>query len=145
MSGLPMDMQVAWRKEVKTQLEEFEGNVKAHCCNPVDYYNFENNKHDNEREIMEFDLNKVRNSDLLIVNFNNPKSMGTMAELAIAYDRQIPIIGLYDGKLPELRSNGALFYRSSSIELHPWQDIMCYRIFKNIEDLTTYVKEFYLT
>jgi len=43
---------------------------------------------------MEFDLNKVRHSDLIICNFNDMFSLGTMAELAIAYERRIPVIGL---------------------------------------------------
>ena len=77
---------------------------------------------------MEFDLYKVRNSDLIIVNFNDPNSLGTMAELAIAYEKRIPIIGLNEDRN----------------ELHSWQIEMCARIFDNIGDMIMYVKDYYL-
>lgn len=47
---------------------------------------------------MEFDLNRVRNSDLIIVNFNDMYSLGIMAEIAIVYERKIPVIGLNETK-----------------------------------------------
>ena len=77
---------------------------------------------------MEFDLHKVRNSNLVIVGFNAPKSLGTMAEMAIAYEHKIPIIGW----------NGA------DEILHPWQTEMCNRIFTDIDELIDYISEFYL-
>ena len=77
---------------------------------------------------MEFDLNKVRNADLIIVNFNDVYSLGSMSEIAIAYERKIPVIGI------NLKNQ----------DLHPWQIEMSYRIFNNIEKMLGYVKEKYL-
>jgi len=149
MSNLPFDDQVTWREGIKNMLESYEGNIKANVCSPTDYFNFESIRHNNEREVMEFDLNKIRHSDLIIVNFNDPKSLGTMAELAIAYDRQIPIIGLAELKvLSTSGQTGNINYGSIGFNkptLHPWQEVMCHRIFNNIDDLIIYVKEFYLT
>jgi hypothetical protein len=62
------------------------------------------------------------------VNFNDKQSLGTMSEIAIAYDRRIPIIG----------------FNIADQDLHPWQVCMCERIFDKINDLIEYVKEFYL-
>ena len=55
-------------------------------------------------------------------------SLGSMSELAIAYDRRIPIIGLDDNKQ----------------ELHPWQIEMCNRIFDDINEMLDYVVDYYL-
>ena len=77
---------------------------------------------------MEFDLNGVRNSDLVIVNFNDPKSLGTCAELAIAYEMKIPIVGINkDGQ-----------------ELHPWLECFCNRMCYSLKEAAEYVVEFYL-
>ena len=77
---------------------------------------------------MNFDLHKVKNSDLIILNFNNMYSLDTMAELAIAYDRGIPVIGLNE----------------SEQQLHPWQHCMCSKVFNNMESMITYIEKYYL-
>ena len=77
---------------------------------------------------MQFDLHKVRTSNLIIMNFNNMHSLGSMAELAIAYDRGIPVIGLNE----------------TEQQLHPWQYCMCSKIFNNMEDMLDYIKIYYL-
>lgn len=84
--------------------------------------------YESQKEVMEFDLNRVRHSDLVIANFNDMNSLGTMSEIAIAYERKIPIIGLDVDKQ----------------DLHPWQIEMCNRIFTNIGELFEYIENFYL-
>ena len=119
-----------WRLIFKKRLESCENmNVKA--INPNDYFNFleEPPRYINQREIMEYDLNRVRNADLIIVNFNDMYSLGTMAEIAIAYERKIPIIG----------------FNETNQELHPWQVEMCNRVFTESYELLDYVEYFYLT
>jgi len=86
-----------WRRSIAYMLKEREANFV--CFNPLD--------HDIMQDEVEYDLNILRHSDLIVVNFNDPKSLGTMAEIAIAYEYRIPIIG----------------YCSTSTdieELHPW-------------------------
>ena len=78
---------------------------------------------------MELDLNKVRHSDLVIINFNDMYSLGSMAELAIAYDRRIPVIGV----------------DTSEQDLHPWQIEMCQRFFNSLDLMLDYVEDYYLT
>ena len=77
---------------------------------------------------MEFDLNKVRNADLIIVNFNDMYSLGTMSEIAIAYEKRIPIIG----------------FDLDNQTLHPWQIEMTNRIFNNINEMLEYIQHYYL-
>ena len=86
MGSLSFEEQSEWRLKIINAIKfgEYDCEKKAVFFNPVDYYNFEEVQHKSEREVMEFDLNALRNSNLVIVNFNDPKSIGTTAELAIA-------------------------------------------------------------
>ena len=124
----------SWRVYCEKELRDFAKNWRTNCTvkvhNPNDYYNFLQNPplYDNQREVMEFDLNLVRHSDLIIINFNDVYSLGSMAELAIAYEKRIPIIGLNIDRQV----------------LHPWQECMCNRIFNDIDELLDYVEDFYL-
>ena len=124
----------SWRVYCGKELRDFAKNWRTNCTvkvhNPNDYYNFLQNPplYDNQREVMEFDLNLVRHSDLIIINFNDVYSLGSMAELAIAYERRIPVIGL----------------NTDRQILHPWQECMCNRIFNDIDELLDYVEDFYL-
>ena len=129
MSNLSMEEQNAWRLDVKYALEKHECDYRVKCINPVDYYNYEDlSAYDSDLEVMSFDLHKLKNSNLLIMNFNDPNSLGGMSELAIAYDRGIPAIGLNeDNKM-----------------LHSWQYCMCSKIFTDREDMLYYIKTYYL-
>ena len=119
-----------WRVYIKNILEKYEYDYKVKVINPNDYFSFNDvfPKYKTQREIMEFDLNRVRNSNLIIVNFNDVYSLGTMAEIAIAYENRIPIIGLNINKQ----------------DLHPWQIEMCNRIFGDIGDMLDYTQNYYL-
>lgn len=129
MGNLTMEEQSKWRSQIVKEIKfNCECEKKPIFFNPVDYYNFEEKRHKTEKEIVEFDLNAVRNSDLIIVNFNDPKSLGTCAELAIAYDRHIPIIGI----------------NKSGAELHPWLDTFTTRMCDSIREAVDYIVDFYL-
>ena len=106
----------------------YECEKKPLFFNPVNYYNFEEVRYKTHREVMQFDLNGLRHSDLVIVNFNDPSSLGTCAELAIAYDMKIPIIGINKDKK----------------ELHPWLECFCDRICDSIKEAVEYVVDFHL-
>lgn len=119
----------SWRVKIKQALESYkDGQYSCFCTNPNDYFMIDGNLHSSEREAMEFDLGRVRNSDLVIVNFNSVRSLGTMAEIAIAYENKIPIIG----------------YKPQDTFLHPWQKEMTNRIFEDMDKLIEYVIDYYL-
>lgn len=120
-----------WRLLCKNILENCDCNYIVKVINPNSYFNFveEPPRHQTEREVMEFDLHKVRTSDLIIINFNDMWSLGSMAELAIAYERRIPVIGLDVDKQ----------------NLHPWEKEMSNRIFNDINEMLDYVEDFYLS
>lgn len=119
-----------WRKYCKQTLETYECNYKVIAINPNDYFNFvdEPPQYKTQDEVMRLDLHKLRNSNLVIANFNDMYSLGSMAEIAVAYDRGIPVIGLNE----------------SNQDLHPWQICMCERTFTNIDEMLDYIEDFYL-
>ena len=124
------DKSNAWRKYCEKAFGSYDGWNKMNVINPNNYFWFNSDvpQHKTENEAMRLYLHKLRNSDLVIANFNDVYSLGSMAEIAIAYDRGIPIIGLNEENQP----------------LHPWQQCMCERIFNNIDDMLDYIEDFYL-
>lgn len=117
-----------WRRYCKQVLETYECNHKVTAINPNDYFNFvdEPPQYKTQDEVMHLDLHKLRNSDLVIANFNDMYSLGSMSEIAIAYDRGIPVIGLNESRQ----------------QLHPWQICMTERIFNNIDEMLDYIEDF---
>ena len=130
MSSLNFEEQSKWRMQIINAIKfgDYDYNKKPIFFNPVNYYSFEEKRHRTEREIVEFDLNALRNSDLVIVNFNDPKSVGTIAELAIAYEKRIPIIGI----------------NKDNQELHPWLVEFTTRMCEDLREAVEYTVEFFL-
>lgn len=130
MGSLDLEEQSKWRKQVINAIlfGDYHWEKKPIFFNPVDYYNFTDVRYKSEREVVEFDLNALRHSDLVIVNFNDPKSLGTCAELAIAYEMRIPIIGINKDK----------------VELHPWLIEFTTRMCDDIREAVSHVVDFYL-
>lgn len=129
MGSLSYEEQSQWRKRVIDAINiNYDCAKKPVFFNPVNYYNFKEVKYRSEREVMEFDLSALRNSDLVIVNFNDPKSIGTAAELAIAKELHIPIIGINLGNQ----------------ELHPWLIEFTTRMCESIREAVEHVVDFYL-
>lgn len=135
MGGIPYTTYKPRRNDIKNGLTDFYNNNSnsypyiLYVTDPSDYYNYNNQVHKTEKEVMNFELNKVRHSDLIVVDFYESYSLGTMTELTIAHEHRIPIIGIND---------------QDNI-LHPWQIEMCERIFDSIDDAVMYIGEFYLS
>ena len=130
MSNLSFEEQNKWRQQVKDAILYSDYDLKKNPVffNPVDYFNFEVNEHKTEKEPFEYDLYQLRNSDLVIVNFNAPNSIGTAMELMLAYELRIPVIGL----------------NKDGVELHPWLTEIPMRICTDMRELCDYVVKFFL-
>lgn len=130
MGGLTIEEQTGWRNRLQNAIQYNREPVKHpiffsppnfYCpAQPVEYKS--------EKEVMEFDLYNLRKSDIVIVNFNAPQSIGTAMELAIAKENHVPIIGLNENKN----------------ELHPWLTECCTRICDTFVELIDHVTDFYL-
>ena len=130
MSGLSFDEQYQWRMRIINAIKysDFEYSKSPIFFNPPDYYPTDEVRQKSEREVMEHELSHLRKSDLIIVNFNVPQSIGTAMELMCAKENKIPIVGLNKDKA----------------ELHPWLIECCSRICDNMRELVNYVVNFYL-
>lgn len=130
MGSLSFEEQTKWRNQVRDAIlyGEYDCNIKPYFFSPPHFYNFEEPTHKTEREVMDFDLSRLRNSNLVIVNFNDPKSLGTAMELMLARELKIPVIGL----------------NKDGIELHPWLIECTTRICDDMYELVEHVVEYYL-
>lgn len=130
MSGLSLDEQLKWRKQIQDAIRFSDCTIskKPVFFSPPDYYSPVTSEHKSEREAMEFDLNNLRKSDLIIVNFNVPNSIGSAMELMLAKELHIPVIGLNKDKY----------------KLHPWLIESCTRICDTMGELINHVQTFYL-
>lgn len=129
MFGLSNDEMCRWRRTLKQMIINAT-NHNVSVFDPTEHFSFddlENNIITN-KEIMDIDIWNLRNSDLIVMNFNNPNSIGTAIELGIAYEKNIPILGL----------------NAANYSLHPWQKEMCVKIFTDLEDLFLYMVKHYL-
>lgn len=134
MSGLTYKEMNYWRIEIKRKLNNATNNARCSLLiiNPVDYYNFEEQRHQSEDEIKEYDLKHVVSSDVVIVNLDGLESSeGTKLELHDAkYHNKIPVIAFGDRKLYE--------------SLHPWHKSNITRVEENIDDVVNYIRDFYM-
>jgi len=114
-----------WRNEVKSAVKALD--LPYVFFDPM---NVTDMAYDNESQcrLMNEELSVLENSTIVVVNLNFPNSMslGTMAELAVAYRNGISIYAIYDGDV-EL--------------LHPWQRNMVTWIFKSPEDVADYIAQ----
>ena len=118
MTGMLIEEQKIWRSNIVNAVKfgDYSYDKKPIFFNPVEYYNFEEENYSSEKEIMEFDLYNLRKSDVVIVNFNNPSSIGTAMELILAKERHIPIIA----------------FGVKNQNIHPWLLECCTKICDNI-------------
>lgn len=129
MGNLSFEEQSKWRSQLIDAITyNYDCEKKPLFFNPVNYYNFKEVRYRSEREVMEFDLSNLRNSNLVIVNFNDPKSIGTAMELMLAKERNIPIIG---------------FGVDEQI-VHPWLLECCTRVCQSLREAVEHIVEFYL-
>ena len=95
MTGLSFENSDMWRRNLKCRIYEqaFYSEIRPIVINPNDFYNFKEPSHKSEREIMQYDLNHVRNSDIIVVNLDGINtSIGTAMELYAAAQLNIPVI-----------------------------------------------------
>lgn len=84
-----------WRNRACEYLTEYYN--RFICVNPTDYYEYGSDYHKTNREVMRFDLRKVRESDILLVNLKDIRqSIGTNDEIFYAYMSDKPIIGFLE-------------------------------------------------
>ena len=133
MAGLSYEEQMGWRKEIERLIrQKTEANITF--IHPLAYYRYDKTEHKSEREVKSWDLNQVKDSDIVIVNLSDiADSIGTHYELGVidamnsfGY-KHIYVIGV--GK-PNTN--------------HPWIDLTLLRQEDNFEDAAEYVVNYLL-
>ena len=134
MSGLTYQEMGVWRQEIENKflIQSMLANYTIMVLNPVKLYNFEEVKHQSEKEIMNYDISHVVTSDIIIVNLDGlATSDGSKIEIYEAnYNRKIPVIAFGD---KELYNN-----------LHPWLKECITRVDSNEISLCNYIYDFYM-
>ena len=140
MSGITFSKQMIWRKElqyyVEQKYEELHGtHANITFINPPDFFNYENNLHKSEREIRDWEIGQVCDSDILVVNLDGIlDSIGSHFELGavvganISSNKNIKIIAI--GEKPQ--------------DLHPWIELSWLRHETSIQDAADYIVNYLL-
>lgn len=126
LSGIKTEIANQWRLKASQLL--YETGHPLMVVNPVNFYNFtlEPDTY-TEREVMDFDLYQVRDSDLLLVNLDFPNSIGTAIEMFYAHDiLRIPVVAF------------------GTMQNHPWITCCVNKQCETLEEAVEYIKDFYL-
>ena len=84
-----------WRKKAEEYFINNTDNFK--CINPCDYFSIGDNYHTNNFEPMRFDLRKVKESRVVLVNLEDLyRSLGTSDEIMYAWLNDIPVVGFLE-------------------------------------------------
>lgn len=125
--NLSKEERTNWRQWIKKDLEA-DRTVRCDVFDPTEHFDYDK-PYVTEKQVMNYDLWHLRNSDIVIVNFNDPTSIGTATEIATAFELRKPIIGLHEDK---------------SKKIYSWHKVMVDYIADDLEDLAWYIKTQYL-
>jgi len=127
MSGLTVAEMNDWRILAENKLRTYG----HQALNPVNYYNFETDPSTyTELEVKNFDLHLVKHSDVILVNLNNPDSIGTAIECHEAFENyKIPVIAFAD--------------MSNYVKVHPWIKCSVNKHVTTLQDAVEYIDKFY--
>lgn len=134
MNGLSYTEQMEWRNHLEDNLYK-ASNEDFKCIHPPVYYSYDCPSHLTEKEVMDWDLNHLKDCDIMVVNLNQIEtSIGTLFEVAMANTlnqsghKHIYIIGFGHTDKP----------------LHPWLELSLHRKEHTIEAVTEYITNFLL-
>lgn len=126
MTGLTFKELNGWREALTVALDDFINEYDLY--NPIDHCLTEADEvlsPEIEHEVFEYNLYKLRRTDVVVANigknFNN--SVETIFEIAKAHELKIPVIG----------------YNKEEVPLHSWIKKSCIYITNNIADLAEYI------
>lgn len=134
MSGLSFEDMNSWRTEIK-KLLLYSARYKDYTLqiiNPVDYYNFEIPIHQSDAEVEDYNLAHVISSDIVIVNLDG---LNTSIEVGIElhdanYHNKIPVISFGD--------------KEDYDNLHSWIKRKITRVEETMDDVVSYIDDFYM-
>ena len=119
-----------WRENITKQLKAIAewANKRVYVFDPTKSFSYAERKHKTVKQIKEYYMYKIRNSDVVIVNVDNTNlSIGTAQEVQFAVDHNIPVLGW------------------GTHDIYPWiGEVDCQVVFDSMAELTDYVRDYYL-
>lgn len=133
MSGLSFAEQTDWRTSFEKVLLSKASRPVCVVIPPM-YYNYLSHNHNSEAEVKEWDLNQIRESNIVVVNLQGiESSIGTHFELGFINainsfgGKHIYVVGIGD---PE--------------KLHPWIGLSLFRCEPDVESAADYIANYLL-
>lgn len=134
MSDLTKDEYMKWRGLLTSELSDTANinGANIQIINPATYFDFDNMDRHLEKEAMQFDLNMVRQSDIVIANVDGiSDSIGTAIEVYEANRLNIPVIAYtYSGVVNDT--------------IHPWIQECLSTVQMTVYELIDYVRDYYM-
>lgn len=134
MSALTKDEYMKWRGLLTSELSDTANinGANIQIINPATYFDFDNMDRHLEKEAMQFDLNMVRQSDIVIANVDGiSDSIGTAIEVYEANRLNIPVIAYtYSGVVNDT--------------IHPWIQECLSTVQMTTYELIDYVRDYYM-
>lgn len=132
-----------WREE---SVKWFEDNSNCfRAWNPNSFYNYSEQLHKSDTEIIRFCNNKVDQADVILVNLQSIRqSVGSIMEIAWARFMRKPIIGFLEDDQIEI--GGGILPLDLKKECHPWIIECCDRIETGdgaMKDALDYIEKYY--
>lgn len=134
-----------WREDC---VKWFENNSEFfRAWNPNNYYNYREQLHHNDSEIIGFCDTHVNEADVILVNLKDiRRSVGSISELAWCYSTRKPVVGFIEDDAY------VDFYKDREVEealkceIHPWVYEFCGRIEVGFDarlDALEYIDKYY--
>ena len=139
MYGLTYQQQMEWRSRIEHEVK-LRTDKNVTFIHPPMFYNCEtpvseSEKCQLEKEIMDWDICQIKDSDILIVNLDNiHSSIGTHFELGVVHtinstsDKHIYVIGI----------------GNAEGELYPWIKLSLHRHENSVEEAADYITNYLL-
>lgn len=133
MSGIPFEDQMRWRRDFEYGLKKYTDEPITFLHPPL-YYNYDHINHKTESEIKEWELNQIRECDIVVVNLKDVNStVGTHFELGF-----INAINMFGNKHIYVIGIG-------EVEgLHPWIELSLFRQEPDIDSACQFIIEYLL-
>lgn len=134
MKGISFAEQMEWRLRIESLIKSRTDKTVT-FIHPPFFYNYEQKDYNSEREIKEWELNQVKQCNILIVNLDDiNNSVGSHFEISTAEavnsmgNKYIYIIGVGKSKEP----------------INPWIELSLFRNENKFEDAATYIADYLL-
>lgn len=132
MAGLTYNQQMEWREKLERLVRE-KTDKPVTFIQPPKFYSYSYPSHKTEKEVMDWDLEHLKECDIVAVNLEGvTQSIGTHFELATANainqtgHKHIYTIG----------------FNKSDQNLHPWIELSLHRYEETIEQAADYIVEY---